>query len=117
MQPLVGLIMGSASDWETLQHAAPQGYRSGFLFFASANDKQSVGTGVEFFEKKSTPVPLGCERRAIVNDRAGPPQSKTLMPQGSESTFFPIDENNAGSDPWSFAVNGLLMSGQEKPRA
>ena len=59
MQPLVGLIMGSASDWETLQHAAPQGYRSGFLFFASANDKQSVGTGVEFFEKKSTPVPLG----------------------------------------------------------
>ena len=28
MQPLVGLIMGSASDWETLQHAAPQGYRS-----------------------------------------------------------------------------------------
>ena len=22
MQPLVGLIMGSASDWETLQHAA-----------------------------------------------------------------------------------------------
>ena len=84
IRPLVGIIMGSQSDWETMQHAAKQladlqvphevqvisAHRTPDLLFEYASSAVSAGVG-----SKLLPQP-GAQRRNL----AGVTAAKTCLP-------------------------------------